>query len=203
MRKTIVMVMVTMLFRTVSAQLNPVSNLQWDHWYICPNNYFVLSWDAPAPSDDSLAGYNIYRETDLYRFDTVQALFNTGYNSNCGEDFVFYEDGGPFWMHVTALYNKDFLESAYIDSAYCFGFAIGINDPDVSNAVAFPNPTTGKLNFNRELNIQQVTVLDQAGKVVNQLKQVSELDLSSLPNGEYYLKIYTDKGEKTQAIIVE
>ena len=109
------------------AQLNPIQNLDLDHWYIYPNNYFILSWEEPDPSEDTLMGYNVYRENDLYCFTSELSLYHTPGASNCGEDFLIYGGGISFDIHVTAVYNSTLEESDYFETVHCDGFLIGIN----------------------------------------------------------------------------
>ena len=96
-------------------QINPVQNLNWEHWYESPNNFFVLSWDEPEQPHDEIIGYNIYRENDLFLFITDEtSIYNiedpvNGIVSNCGgEEFLFYNNGEGFFAHVTAVYNGRF-----------------------------------------------------------------------------------------------
>ena len=181
-------------------QYNPVNNLEWEHWYVMPNNYFELSWSPPLPSQDTLIGYNIYRETELYIFQTGESLFHTEYGSNCPEDFVVYNNGS-FWIHVTAVYNSTQAESDYVDSAYCYGFAIGINNIETRKINIFPNPTKGIIKID-ENNIKVVLITNQSGEIILESKS-NIIDLSDKPKGVYFIKIVTDNNAFVDKIIVE
>ena len=134
----------------LNAQLNSVNNLQWEHWYIQPYNYFDLWWEQPDSTLDTLVGYNIYRESDLYRFQTETRLYNTPAHSNCGEDFLDY-GGGGFWIHVNAVYNSTLEESIYVDSVYCYGLAVGIEENYYQAFRAYPNPFTTSTTIEYQL----------------------------------------------------
>ena len=51
-------------------QNNPVENLTWSQSYVYMHNFFELDWDEPATPHDELIGYNVYRNDELYRFQT-------------------------------------------------------------------------------------------------------------------------------------
>ncbi len=174
------------------AQLNPVNNLEWDHWYVMPNNYFILSWDEPDPSEDTLMGYHVYRENDLYCFTTELSLYHTPSASNCGEDFVAFGWGTGFSIHVTALYNSTLEESGYTETVYCEGFLIGIdtNKDLEQETVISPNPTNGMVRINLE-KLEKVDVFSQSGELELEAIKSKILDLSALPKGVYFLRMET------------
>ena len=154
----------------LSAQLNPINNLYWEHWYIQPYNYFDLSWEQPDSTLDTLVGYNVYRETELYRFQTETSLYHTPAASNCGEDFVVYNGGESFWMHVTAVYNSTLQESDYIDSAYCNGYAIGVFEHISQDFKTYPNPFTTSTTIEHELTEPshvQLTIYNAIGETIH------------------------------------
>ncbi len=202
MKKSIIIIVISAFFQSAFGQLNPINNLKWSHWYVCPHNYFILSWGLPEPSQDTLVGYNIYRETDLYRFQTDTSLYHDECGGNCGEDFLLYNDQ-PFWIHVTAVYNYTQQESIYIDSAYCYGSALGIDEKIQSKLKLYPNPTTGKLKIDSKLKIKRIDIISQSGKVIKRNLERTELDLSNLTKGVYFIKAYTDKKVMMKAVILE
>ena len=60
--------------------------------------------------------------------------------------------------------------------------------PFTSSAKTYPNPTTGKVNFNSEF--KQVEVYDITGKLIKTVKGTgSQIDISSLYNGLYILSV--------------
>jgi hypothetical protein len=152
----------------LNAQLNPVNNLQWEHWYIQPYNYFDLWWEQPDSTLDTLVGYNIYRESELYRFQIETSLYNTPAHSNCGEDFLDY-GGGGFWIHVNAVYNSTLEESNYVDSIYCYGLAVGIEENYYQAFIAYPNPFTTSTTIEYELTEPthvHLTIYNSIGEMV-------------------------------------
>jgi hypothetical protein len=80
-------------------------------------------------------------------------------------------------------------------------------------AIAFPNPSSDLLNIKlsavRDLGVVRANLMDVTGRMVRH--EVSEsngqsarftMDLSTVPNGTYYLDIQTDAGSKSQRVIV-
>lgn len=203
MKKLTFIIVTFALVQSSFGQFNPINNLECEHWYVCPNNYFVLQWDLPDSSQDTLIGYNIYRETDLYKFQTETSLYHTEAGGNCGEDFAWYNEGGEFWVHVTALYNSSHQESIYNDSVFCFGYAIGLDEIIHSNLTLFPNPTSGKFKIDSEFDIKRIAIISQTGGIINEYTNTTEFDLSAIPKGVYFIKIWTDKDVLLKAVIVE
>ncbi|MBP6978699.1 MAG: T9SS type A sorting domain-containing protein [Bacteroidales bacterium] len=200
MKKIVLIFVIIAIFKSSFGQLNPINNLEWNHWYICPNNYFILSWDLPDPSQDTLVGYNIYRETDLYRFQTENRLYHTEAGENCGLDFLC---SNAFWIHITAIYNSTLQESIYNDSVFCTGILIGIEESKQSKFRLFPNPTTSNIKIDSDFNIDKIAIISQSGEVIEEYDQKIELDLSNLPKGVYFIKVYSDKGVMMNVVILE
>ncbi len=191
---------ITAIFQSFG-QLNPIHNFNWEHWYVCPVNYFRLTWDIPNPSQDTLIGYNIYRDTELYRFQTDTILNYEPSGGNCGEDFFYYGVDG-FWCHITAVYNSAMLQSGYYDSAFVLQLISGSEDVKQSKSNLFPNPTTGKFIIDIR-NVKRVFVIDETGKILKENIEKTEIDLSNLPKGIYFIKVITGQGELVEKIILE
>ncbi len=59
----------------------------------------------------------------------------------------------------------------------------------------YPNPTSGIVNIQSEIKIKQVQLISVEGKIVRKYSSVNQLDLNSLPNGIYMLKIQLENGK--------
>ena len=82
--------------------------------------------------------------------------------------------------------------------------ALAINNFQFAGFEAYPNPTNDVLNLKNSQNIDTVSLFDLIGK--NILSQTinatySQVDISSLQNGIYLMKILSDQKEKTIKII--
>ncbi|MGB3342865.1 MAG: T9SS type A sorting domain-containing protein [Aequorivita sp.] len=185
-----------------SGQINPISNLTWMQYYDMPYNYFQMNWDEPASPHDELIGYNVYREDELYRFQTENSLYNLENGSNCGEDFLMFRGGEEFYAHVTAVYNPGPVESDYTETVLVLGAAIKVEDFEYQKAIIYPNPSNGIMNIgNVDLNIIQIYNI--AGKKIKELTPQSQIDLSDISKGIYFVKLISDKGILVNKIILE
>ncbi|MGO3181899.1 MAG: T9SS type A sorting domain-containing protein [Aequorivita sp.] len=191
----------TFIFQS-SGQINPISNLTWEHYYVMPNNYFELSWDEPVFPHDELIGYNVYRENELYRFQTETFLYNLEQGSNCDIDFLLFDDGFGFNVHVTAVYNPGPVESSYSETIYVEGAMIKIDDYKKPKVMVYPNPTKGIL-FIENVDLKKIEVYNPEGKKIKELAPKSEIDLSDISKGLYFVKLISEKGILMEKIILE
>ncbi|SRX75404.1 T9SS type A sorting domain-containing protein [Aequorivita antarctica] len=185
-------------------QINPVLNLTWEQSYIFPNNIFELAWEEPASPHDELIGYNVYREDELYRFQTETSLNN----ANCGEDFLYYGNGEAFYAHVTAVYNPGAVESDYTETVLVGGLVIGIKEYTTQKAILYPNPSHGILNIRLNTPLAkplEMTIFDVLGKRVYSTalnNENSALDVSFLENGFYVAVFQGENGTYKKQFIL-
>nr|NQU92512.1 T9SS type A sorting domain-containing protein [Bacteroidota bacterium] len=207
MKKFITSTLFTLIAVLTFGQLNPVNDFAFEHWYsfgsVCPGfNCFSLNWDEPDVSiQDTLIGYNIYRDSELWRFQDYQG-------AGCGEatpqcpDADFFNFPEPFWVKVKAVYNVTLLESPAVDSAQFLGLMMGTELIQKENEILYPNPTTGIINIDIE-NFLKIIVVNNVGKLIYVGTDKSIIDLSGYSKGIYYFKIITDKGVKTEKVVIE
>ncbi|MGA9638701.1 T9SS type A sorting domain-containing protein [Flavobacterium sp.] len=89
-------------------------------------------------------------------------------------------DSSGYLVLASALSNKDF--NSFTSSIY-------------------PNPVKDVLNINTQESIQKIEVLDILGKTVLTNKGENTVDVSSLNNGIYFLKLTSDKGVSTNKFV--
>ncbi len=204
MKKNLALILFFGLTIQIFGQLNPVNNFDWDHDYIYPpgSNYFTLSWEIPDSSTDSLIGYNIYGGNELYKFQTYIGAYCREYDStDCDFMYNFLEEGD--YIKVTAVYNSPPQESIAVDSAIFWGLAIGIEDLTINEKTRlFPNPTNGIVKIDSD-NIRKIIVINTSGTIIQEQIDKSFIDLSDYSKGIYYIKIITDKGIKTEKVVLE
>ena len=203
--KNITLILTIFLISFIDAfgQINPVQNLTWEHEYVFQHNYFTLAWDEPILPHNELVGYNVYRENELYRFQIENSLYNLEQGSNCGEDFLLYGIGEPFLVHVTAIYNPNQIESTFTETVLVKGALLTIPDFENTNAILYPNPTDGILNIGNE-NLSKILIFDISGKIINEFKPQSTIDLSNISKGFYLIKLISNNGGVlTDKIIIE
>jgi hypothetical protein len=81
---------------------------------------------------------------------------------------------------------------------------LGISEAANNNGVAvYPNPTTGKLNVVTSSASAVAVVTDMTGRVImsQDVKANDQLDLSSLANGVYYVRVAGENGTSTVKVV--
>ncbi len=194
MKNTLFSILTLSYFGLSFGQINPVQNLEWGHSYIDMQNVFELSWEEPEQPHDELIGYNIYREEELYRFQTETSL---GCNPNFGAtedcDFImYYSDGAPFTGFVAAVYEGG-IESEYI-SFDMTGVMLNSNEQNRVGFNIYPNPVFDELHFSEKLI--EIQVSDLNGKIIfTKQEATSSLNFHSLHPGIFLLKAQTISGK--------
>ena len=95
---------------------------------------------------------------------------------------------------ITNTWNTNFVES------------LSINDLNFNDLTVFPNPVKDVLLISNSSNITSVEITSVLGKqIVSTLVEAlhTEMDLSELSNGVYFVKIKGDEGERIVKIIKE
>ena len=136
-------------------------------------------------------------------------LWDFGDGNTSTQQFPSYTYGtnGPFNLCLT-IDDGAGCTSTYCDSVGANGFvlrdgfdinviprptSISINEMDLANAVTlYPNPASTEITVQSDMHFTVIELLDVTGKTI--LKQRSKtIDVSSLSNGMYLLKVRTDR----------
>jgi hypothetical protein len=193
-------------------QNNPVENVTWSQSYVSPNNFFELQWDEPLQPHDALIGYNIYRNNELYRFQTETSLYHLytdiyGFVANCDINFLIldnqnqpYTDG--FEIQVAAVYNPGPTESNLSLPVHANPAALHISAFTQEKAILYPNPTHGVLNIGN-VNLEKIMVYDISGKAIQEFGPASQIDLGNLSKGMYFIKLFSVGQIIVDKIIIE
>ncbi|WP_413533444.1 T9SS type A sorting domain-containing protein [Empedobacter brevis] len=92
-----------------------------------------------------------------------------------------------------------------IDNVILGNGSLNINDIDKESSIKiYPNPVSDFININNTSSekIESITIGDLTGRTVKYVDSKSSIiDIQSLPNGVYLLKIKTNKGMKIEKII--
>jgi hypothetical protein len=216
MKKLLFMVIAYFSLTVTQGQLNPIKNLNLWQTYESPKNCFHLSWSAPDSSKtDTLIGYNIYGNDSLYKFTINTSIACNpcigapdSIFSDCG--FFWLNHGDQFYVYVKAVYNWNHLESGYTDSAFGGGYAIGINEhSEKRNFVFFsPNPAQNKITIEIPQTAGEsiLTIFNINGQELikqNITENKTQMDISDLPHGIYFVKMANEKTVDVKKIIKE
>ena len=213
MKKTIPFIsLIVLIFEVSFGQNNPVQNLTWWQTYVSPHNFFQLQWTSPALPHNQLLGYNIYRNGELYRFQTETELYflnsgTMGLISNCNTNFLGIDNQNlPYYngfeVYVKAVYSPGVIESGYLQTYQTNPPALSTNNYADKNMNLYPNPTSGIINI-ENVEINKVTIFDILGKSVKEYDNLTKIDLSELSKGIYTLKIIAEKQIFIRKIILK
>lgn len=129
-------------------------------------------------------------KTDLLSFNTFQGgVANNDIEAIVGFNDLLLIGGGVF------------------GTGYYGTLDIGDSTADLEDSrgiILYPNPTSGKVSINSDLQIQKVELFDLNGRLIHQeLFSSSAIDFSGLEGGIYLAKIKTDNKIVFQKIILE
>ena len=85
----------------------------------------------------------------------------------------------------------------YVNPAYNACDVDDIDESSIKNSISvYPNPTKDvvKVLNNSNLNISKIEIIDLLGRTVASAKNSDEINVSNLPEGQYFVKLH---GEKT------
>ena len=91
-----------------------------------------------------------------------------------------------------------------VNSSYdCPYFTIGIEDIQIDNisAKVYPNPASSELNIECSDIINIVIFYDALGKEIFRTRETKNIDVSTLTEGVYFLKLITNKGKGNYKVI--
>jgi hypothetical protein len=217
MKKSFLLLLVFFAIIKVNGQLNPIDSLYFLHWYDydqgCPfNNCYILDWVEPEMSlSDTLIGYNIYRDFELWRF---QDYIGAGCLGSPCPDFSLIESGNTFWIKVKAVYNTAHLESPATDSAFFWGLATNIEQVEdfyfkiLENPVKSGRDVVIQINDEQEkyigLNVYNTAGVDVTTKSLTISQNYIYIPTSTYDSGIYNILIrFTGKTFSTRVIIIE
>ncbi len=117
-----------------------------------------------------------------------------------GSITFYIDDSTGDWAPFNAA-DPENLSFTYVLNGQCD--VLSINSQVLSQVGVYPNPTTGILNIQTPSNVtvDSVAVFDILGKKVNADYSNNAIDMTSLSQGIYLLKVETSAGVLTQKIV--
>jgi hypothetical protein len=215
--KTKILFLLALLPVLVSGQINPVNNLSYQQFYDfgnsnCPAyNCFVLSWQSPDTTNDTLIGYRVYRNGQYYTFTNNLAISCAGAGPCNYNDWYSLL---PFWATVKAVYNHDSVGSEVNDSVEVSDLAIYINEHDQQAFSLLKNPV--KTGENISLLIPNsasdkliVKLLSPNGQTLksyeflNAYKSIIYLPSTGLVKGLFFMNIETGERKLILKLLID
>ncbi len=197
-----------------SANYREFSVWTGDDVYVSPVGQAVANVTMPAQNITVNATYSDMTGVLVFEvFDTAGTMLFAGIEIE-GEQLLSGQSGEPAYKEVVygeypygILYDGDIVLNdtavIYADSLYVRDTINTADDndnsianPSASCLSAYPNPTTGIININSDIEIQSVTVMDITGKQVMYTEEVNNtINIAKLEDGIYFLKIIADDEE--------
>jgi len=160
---------------------------------------YEVSVDLTEPIVLTTGRYWLLPQANVPSGSPYWEMTSLGSNGN----YVYHSENGGPWIKDERNYNAVFFIAGICDPA------VGTIDLNSSNINLYPNPVVGMLSIDTNTPIRQVTIINLEGQqilVKNNLtnSQQKQLDLSSLSQGVYIIKLlFDDQQIKVMKIIKE
>ncbi len=167
------------------------------------------SWDfGDGTTSTNVTPSHIYTSNNIYNVClkiTIASGASCSYCNDIGKDSIgnIYRASG-FSINVV----NNYLSSGGTGGGAGGGSGLsnGVqNNSTNQNISIFPNPTTGIVNIQGQLENAQIKVCDVLGKNIYQNNSASsnlQIDLSSQANGVYFINIQTGEGTVNKKIVI-
>ncbi|MCI5716285.1 MAG: T9SS type A sorting domain-containing protein, partial [Bacteroidales bacterium] len=117
--------------------------------------------------------------------------------ANEGYRFVIWNDGNtdnPRTVTLTSDTSFTAIFAAIDESSLS-------EDVEVAKISVYPNPTSGKVVFDKAM--ERVEVIDLVGKTIQTYENASEINIGALPAGVYHLRMSLEDQTITRMVIKE
>jgi hypothetical protein len=100
--------------------------------------------------------------------------------------------------------NNFFLDNVEVNGVNTVGMAQSLTEGDVR---VYPNPANSQLYLQSTFNQVDLQILDITGKVISQSGRFNQglhrIDISSLTNGIYFVRLCSDSGERVEKLVIQ
>ena len=111
--------------------------------------------------------------------------------------FIF---SGQYWLtldkakfHLLCYHVEDDL--VFVNPEYDVCDIDDIEENNVENSLSiYPNPASNIVNIlnDNSLNITNIEIIDLTGRIVLNIENTTDIDVSNLPEGQYFVKVYSE-----------
>jgi len=111
--------------------------------------------------------------------------------------YITYSTNGVEWHNIKAPIGvPSYINVTITSTTIYFSLPTHIQTPSVSNTVrVYPNPADNELRVESgKLKVESGTICDITGKFIFDFQLSTQIDVSGLPSGVYFLKLETDEG---------
>ena len=147
-------------------------------------------------------GYNVEVSVNDETFGsvTVESDCSTGTltaTANEGYVFISWNDGNTDNPRTVALTS----DTAFTAIFAAIDESSLSEDAEVAKIGVYPNPTSGKVVFDKA--VERVEVIDLVGKTIQTYENASEINIGALPAGVYHLRMSLEDQTITRMVIKE
>lgn len=154
-------------------------------------------WNNLGASGTTLRYFAIQPPTaGCYKLEVYDA-YGDGINSGYGAGYVkVFDNNSNQIVYSDGQFGAQFNYYIYADSPSAI-------EENMNELSIYPNPANNLLNIQSSTQIQSVEVLNIQGQLVIKEGNVNQINVSSLTNGVYMIRIATDNGVKVQKFVKE
>jgi hypothetical protein len=173
--------------------------------------HFLNSEPLFAGNDMSIVGYTfpLSANSDIddpysectYLWENVNAVF---LDSSSLQTLAYVTAFGQYDFILTSSYDNlnSCVDSDTVRITFTNSSQQGIDSEDNVSLEIFPNPTNGIISIDSEYTIDYIVITDLNGRQILQIESpFSEIDISALEQGVYFIKISTAEGAWTTKIV--
>ena len=147
-------------------------------------------------------GYNVEVSVNDETFGsvTIESDCSTGTltaTANEGYVFISWNDGNTDNPRTVALTS----DTAFTAIFAAIDESSLSEDAEVAKIGVYPNPTSGKVVFDKA--VERVEVIDLVGKTIQTYENASEINIGALPAGVYHLRMSLEDQTITRMVIKE
>jgi len=159
-------------------------------------SYNLLEWATASETNN--AGFDIERSTDGVRFQKIG--FVAGKGTTAQEQRYTFEDATPSERPASVIYYR--LKQIDEDGQFEYSKIVSVHNGSKNTRIqVYPTTTRDVIRVVAEGEpVDAVTVVNQMGQVVLTARQVSSVDMSSLPAGMYVVQVQAGQEQLTERV---
>lgn len=179
------------------------------HFYYPPVDSVMTAWSIKNNCNPVIDTTYLTNGTRIFRWNNCQ--------DNTYQEIWLADDGGHKWAGTpgTGILSGDSATQDFYATEVVWNFlrqfskdcslTVGIEANEIphKSIILYPNPTSGFINIQTEVQFQEiaVTVYNLLGEKILRLKNQKVIDFNSVPAGTYFLRIEMDDLKETHKII--
>ena len=178
----------------------------------CPLNQEVLLYDFSAQPGDTLKGndYCILLNDNIITGIIQNNFWVNSLTYSLNYSGQIYEGVGSYYGLLEAIYSS-VSGPQFIMVDYCRGglsnckfYNVGIDNQVIENNIKiYPNPASNYLTIDSDLDYQTINIYNLSGKLLKTTERSSQINISDLSKGMYFIQLVAEKNVITKKFIIE